>query len=79
MAQAKSVQPEEQPEKPAGLSKEELPRMMRVEHLRRFLEIGRVQAYKLANQDSFPAIQRKDGGAIRIRKEAFLDWLNEQE
>jgi hypothetical protein len=79
MSTATSEAPEEEPEEEEELTLDNLPVMMRGEHLRRFLQLGRVQAYKLANEPDFPAIQAKDNGAIRIRKAAFVDWLEDHE
>jgi hypothetical protein len=54
-----------------------LPEILMVPDIAHYLRISRSAAYELAHVPGFPALimSRK----IRIRRESFLSWLNEQE
>ena len=45
-----------------------------VDEIRQMLGIGKNEAYRLTQRDSFPAI--RIGNRIVIPKEAFHQWLN---
>lgn len=48
---------------------DELPLFLSVTHIKGILRIGTVQAYKLVNDDAFPAM--RVGGSIRVAKECL--------
>jgi hypothetical protein len=51
----------------------DLPEVLEVRHLQNFLGIGRSQAYKLANSNSFHVVNV--GKRILIPKNSFLRWF----
>lgn len=55
------------------ISKEDLPEVLEVQHIQKFLNIGRVQAYELANSGQFHVV--RVGRMIKIPREAFLTWF----
>ena len=54
---------------------ENLPLVLSVAHVQSILGIGRVQAYQLVNSADFPTI--RIGKSIRIPRDKFLKWLDE--
>lgn len=52
---------------------DELPEVLVVKHIQKFLGIGRPQSYQLVNSNAFPV--RKVGGRILIPKKTFLEWF----
>lgn len=55
---------------------DELPLFLSVTHIKGILRIGTVQAYKLVNDDAFPAM--RVGSSIRVAKEVFREWTRLQ-
>ncbi|MGB9919266.1 MAG: helix-turn-helix domain-containing protein [Moorellales bacterium] len=55
------------------LTQAELPSILTMVDIARFLRIGRSAAYELARRPDFPAIRL--GRSIRVRREAFLAWV----
>lgn len=56
-----------------SISKEDLPDVLEVHHIQKFLSIGRVQAYELVNSGVFHVA--KVGRRIKISKDVFLKWF----
>ena len=56
---------------------DELPAVLTVRDLRAALGISRAKAYELVNSRGFPAIRL--GRAVRIPKEALVDWIQKQQ
>ncbi|GAW92488.1 helix-turn-helix domain-containing protein [Calderihabitans maritimus] len=54
-----------------------LPEVMTMPDVARYLRISRSAAYELAHDPSFPAI--RIGRTIRVRRDAFLHWLQRKE
>jgi len=52
---------------------DDLPRVMNVKDIKRFLNIGMRQAYKLAHSGEFKVLQIN--GRLRIPKSNFLAWF----
>lgn len=50
-----------------------MPEVYTVADIQKILRISRVVAYKLVNEESFPAIRIKK--SIRIPKDSFNEWL----
>ena len=57
-------------------SYDQLPTMLNVTEVAKFLGISRTNAYELINTEGFPKIQL--GKRIVIPKDKLLDWLNNQ-
>ncbi|MCM3079595.1 helix-turn-helix domain-containing protein [Brevibacillus invocatus] len=55
------------------LSKDELPEVIEVHHLQKFLSISKNQAYNLANSGQFHTV--RIGRLIKIPRESFLEWF----
>jgi len=68
MSNPDNKRPRGRPPKP--LSIDELPDVMRVEHVMRFLQIGRNQCYEAIRTGTIPAVHV--GRSIRILKRALL-------
>jgi hypothetical protein len=56
------------------LTREELPEVMTVKDVRKFLEIGRRQSYLLMENPPFHVV--RVGRLFRISKVSFLRWLD---
>ncbi|MBU7006196.1 helix-turn-helix domain-containing protein [Phosphitispora fastidiosa] len=54
----------------------ELPQILTVPDIAKYLRISRSLAYELAHHKDFPSIVINR--TIRISKDAFLEWINEQ-
>jgi excisionase family DNA binding protein len=54
----------------------ELPVVLKVRHIQETLGISRQESYRLAHTAGFPVV--RIGRSIRIPRDAFLRWLNEQ-
>jgi len=54
----------------------DLPAVLRVDHLQQALGLSKAKAYELVHQHGFPAV--RFGRAIRIPRDAFLQWLETQ-
>ncbi|GIO04779.1 hypothetical protein J31TS6_08070 [Brevibacillus reuszeri] len=52
---------------------ESLPEVLEVKDIQRFLGIGQVQAYDLANSGQFHVV--RVGRRIKIPKKSFMDWF----
>ncbi|MCM3079594.1 helix-turn-helix domain-containing protein [Brevibacillus invocatus] len=52
---------------------EDLPEVMEVNHIKEFLNIGRVQAYDLVKSGKFHTV--RVGRLIKIPKKSFLEWF----
>ncbi|WP_246320441.1 helix-turn-helix domain-containing protein [Paenibacillus qinlingensis] len=59
------------------LNSEALPDAMSVDDMKRYLGIGRVQAYEQIKKNDFHYV--KIGRSIRISKKAFLQWFDGQD
>jgi len=68
MGKPNSRRPRGRPPKPPSI--DELPDVMRVEHVAKFLQIGRSQAYEAIRVGEIPAV--RVGRSIRILKRALL-------
>lgn len=55
-------------------SLEELPPVLEVSHIQKFLNIGKNQAYDLCNSGQFHVV--KVGRSIKISRDVFVNWLN---
>lgn len=55
-------------------SLDELPPVLEVSHIQKFLNIGKNQAYDLCNSGQFHVV--KVGRSIKISREVFVNWLN---
>ena len=53
-----------------------LPEILRVPDVQRYLGLSRPTAYLLVNRPGFPTV--RIGSAIRIPRDMFLAWLDEQ-
>jgi hypothetical protein len=51
----------------------ELPEILDVSHIQRYLGVGRVQAYQLCDGKSFHVV--KVGRRIKIARQVFENWL----
>ncbi|WP_303800182.1 helix-turn-helix domain-containing protein [Alicyclobacillus macrosporangiidus] len=51
---------------------DELPTVLTMEDVARYLRIGRTAAYELAHRPDFPAV--RIGRLVRVNREAFLRW-----
>ncbi|MGG4498004.1 helix-turn-helix domain-containing protein [Brevibacillus reuszeri] len=56
-----------------AISKDDLPDVLEVQDIQRFLSIGRVQAYELVNSGAFHVV--KIGRRIKVSKDVFIRWL----
>lgn len=54
-------------------SKDDLPEVLEVQHIQKYLNIGRVQAYELVNSGQFHVV--RVGRVIKISKKVFFNWL----
>ena len=52
------------------------PITLTVNEIAEILRVGRVQAYQLVNQESFPKI--RDGKKIIVPKAAFIKWMDSE-
>ncbi|MFB5193172.1 helix-turn-helix domain-containing protein [Alicyclobacillus fastidiosus] len=57
------------------MSYQELPDVLTMTDVAKYLRIGRTKAYELAYNPDFPAI--RIGRCVRVTKDAFLRWCNE--
>jgi excisionase family DNA binding protein len=55
---------------------DELPDVLTVEDIAKYLRCGRSKAYELTKLREFPAI--RIGKLVRIRKDKFIEWLEKQ-
>lgn len=55
---------------------QELPAVLNVEEVRKILRLARPLVYQLVHRKDFPAM--RFGRAIRIPRDAFLAWLEQQ-
>ena len=55
------------------MKKEDLPEVLSVADIQKFLGVGKVQAYDLVNSGSFHTV--RVGKRILIPKEAFIKWF----
>lgn len=55
---------------------DELPMVLTMRHIQGVLGISRPETYKLAHTRGFPVV--RFGRSIRVPREAFLRWLDEQ-
>ncbi|KKX55691.1 DNA-binding protein [Brevibacillus borstelensis cifa_chp40] len=55
------------------LSCEDLPEVMDVKHIQKFLGLSHVTAYELANSNEFHVV--RIGRRIKIPKQSFLEWF----
>jgi excisionase family DNA binding protein len=53
-----------------------LPAVLTLKHVQEVLGISRPKTYELAHTRGFPAV--RFGRAIRVPREAFLRWLDQQ-
>ena len=53
-----------------------LPAVLTMRQVREILGLSRVKVYELTHRQGFPIV--RFGRAIRVPREAFLRWLNEQ-
>ncbi|OKP97732.1 DNA-binding protein [Paenibacillus sp. P46E] len=56
-----------------SLSTDDLPPVLKVEDIQKFLDIGRNQAYDLCNSGQFHVV--KIGRSIKIPREPFVNWF----
>ena len=64
MPQAVAVQPEE------------LPLVLTMKHVQEITGLSKPKVYELAHTRGFPVV--RFGRALRVPRDAFLRWLNEQ-
>lgn len=57
------------------MSDYELPAVLKMDDVARYLRIGRTKAYELAYRPDFPAI--RIGRCVRVPRDAFLRWCSE--
>ena len=57
-------------------SEAELPLVLTMRHVKEIMNLSKLKAYELPHQKGFPAI--RCGRAIRVPRDAFFRWLNEQ-
>jgi excisionase family DNA binding protein len=57
-------------------AQEELPLVLTMKDIQDITSLSRPKAYELAHKQGFPVI--RFGRAIRVPRDAFLRWLNEQ-
>ena len=55
---------------------EGLPAVLTMKHVQNVLGLSRLKTYELAHTRGFPVV--RFGRAIRVPREAFLRWLDEQ-
>jgi len=55
----------------------DLPSVLTMEDVARYLRVGRTAAYELAHRPDFPAI--RIGRLVRVNREAFLRWCGHPE
>jgi excisionase family DNA binding protein len=55
---------------------EELPLVLTMRHIQEITRLSKPKVYELAHMRGFPVV--RFGRAIRIPRDAFLRWLNEQ-
>ena len=53
-----------------------LPVVLTMRHVQEILGVSRVKAYELASSRGFPVV--RFGRSIRVTREAFFRWLNQQ-
>lgn len=56
-----------------ALSTDDLPPVLKVEDIQKFLTIGRNQAYDLCNSGQFHVV--KIGRSIKIPRDSFVRWF----
>ena len=56
---------------------QELPIVLTVDQIQKVLGLSRPKTYELVNTAGFPTI--RIGRAIRVPREAFLQWIHEQQ
>lgn len=57
----------------SSLEVEELPPILEVSDIQRYLKIGKNQAYDLCNSGQFHVV--RVGRLIKVKREVFLMWL----
>jgi excisionase family DNA binding protein len=55
---------------------EDLPDVLTIPEMAKFLQIGITKAYEMSHWRGFPAV--RIGRAIRVPKKALLEWLEQQ-
>lgn len=61
----------------SSLEINDLPPVLEVADVQKFLKIGKNQAYELCNSGQFHVV--KVGRSIKISREVFINWLNGKE
>jgi excisionase family DNA binding protein len=59
------------------VTSDQMPSMLTVPEVQQFLRIGKVKTYDLIKQGIIPSI--KLGATIRVPRDIFLHWIDEQE
>jgi excisionase family DNA binding protein len=59
-----------------GLSREQYPLILKVEHVAEILGISRRKAYELMEETTFPLV--KIGRAKRVGRDAFFHWIEQK-
>ena len=57
-------------------AKDTLPLMLRMAEVQQVLRLSRERTYRLPHQKGFPVL--KFGRALRVPRDAFLRWVEEQ-
>jgi excisionase family DNA binding protein len=59
-----------------AMRQEELPLVLTMRHIQEITGLSKPKVYELAHTRGFPVV--RFGRALRVPREAFLRWLNEQ-
>jgi excisionase family DNA binding protein len=59
-----------------AVRQEELPLVLTMRHIQEITGLSKPKTYELAHTRGFPVV--RFGRALRVPREAFLRWLNEQ-
>jgi excisionase family DNA binding protein len=59
-----------------AIRQEELPLLLTMKHIQDITGLSKPKVYELAHRQDFPAVFF--GRAIRVPREAFLRWLDQQ-
>ncbi len=59
------------------IERRQMPSMLTVPEVQQFLRIGKVKTYDLIKRGIIPSI--KLGATIRVPRDIFLNWIDEQE
>jgi excisionase family DNA binding protein len=60
----------------AAVQPEELPLVLTMKHVQEITGLSKPKVYELAHTRGFPVV--RFGRALRVPRDAFLRWLNEQ-